>query len=130
MGWRSTDLSEDEAYQQAANLNLIFSQYGQRTEADRVEVQAPMEVESATWTVAWTLDCWVKEEHEWWGRVRGSDGRQVWIRASDLRRPAARSAGSRVRGWTMTQHGTRTHLAQRIDPCRHSSQPNQPWRQL
>ena len=41
MGWRSTDLSEDDAYQQAANLNLMFSQYGQRNEADRVEVQPP-----------------------------------------------------------------------------------------
>jgi hypothetical protein len=81
-----TDLSEDDAHQQAANLNLMFSQYGQRNEADRVEVQPPVEVEAATWSTAGTLDYWVKEEHEWWGRVRGQDGRQVWIRASDLRR--------------------------------------------
>jgi hypothetical protein len=89
MGWRSTDLSEDEAHQQAANLNLMFSQYGQRTDVDRVEVQPPVEVEAATWSAAGTLDYWVKEEREWWGRVRRPYGRQVWIRASDLRRASA-----------------------------------------
>jgi hypothetical protein len=26
-----------------------------------------------------------KERQGWWGRVRGLDGRQVWIRAADLR---------------------------------------------
>ena len=89
MGWRSTDVSEDEAHQQAANLNLIFSQYGQRSEADRLEVQPPIEVEAATWTAAGTLDFWVKEEREWWGRVRGQVGHQNWIRASVLRRSSA-----------------------------------------
>jgi hypothetical protein len=33
------------------------------------------------------LDWWVKERREWWGRVRGQDGRQRWVRAVDLRRP-------------------------------------------
>jgi hypothetical protein len=28
---------------------------------------------------------WVKERRECWGRVRGADGRQRWIRAVDLR---------------------------------------------
>ena len=31
------------------------------------------------------LDWWVKEQLEWWGHVRGADGRQRWIRAGDLR---------------------------------------------
>jgi hypothetical protein len=31
------------------------------------------------------LDWWVRERREWWGRVRGADGRQRWIRAVDLR---------------------------------------------
>jgi hypothetical protein len=31
----------------------------------------------------------VKEPLEWFGRVRGADGRQRWIRAVDLR-PASR----------------------------------------
>lgn len=41
-------------------------------------------MESATWPLAGTLDWWVKEGREWWGRVRGPDGHQVWIRAADL----------------------------------------------
>jgi len=27
----------------------------------------------------------VKERREWWGRVRGKDGRQRWVKAADLR---------------------------------------------
>jgi hypothetical protein len=30
-------------------------------------------------------DWWVKERQEWWGRVRGRDSRQRWIRAADIR---------------------------------------------
>jgi len=89
MGWRGTDLSEDDAIQQAADLNVIFNQYGQREQADRLEVKPPIEVESATWAAAGVLDYWVKEEHEWWGRVRAADGHQTWIRASDLRKSSA-----------------------------------------
>jgi len=85
MSWRATDLSENEAHQQAADLNVTFNQYGQRAEADRREVNPPIEGESATWSAAGPLDWWVKERQEWWGRVRGSDGRQRWIKAADLR---------------------------------------------
>ena len=70
----------------AADLNVTFNQYGQRDQADRLEVTPPIEVESATWVAAGKLDYWVKEEREWCGRVRGPDGQQTWIRASDLRR--------------------------------------------
>jgi hypothetical protein len=52
--------------------------------ADRREVNPPIEVESATWASAGTLDRWVKERPEWWGRVRGAGGRQRWVRATDL----------------------------------------------
>jgi hypothetical protein len=86
MGWRATDLSEDDAQQQAADLNVIFNQYGQRAEADRREVNPPVQVESATWSAGGLLDYWVKERHEWWGRVRGPDGHEVWFKATDLRR--------------------------------------------
>ena len=55
------------------------------SEADRREVNPPIEVESATWSSGGTLDWWVKERREWCGRVRGADGRQNWIRAADLR---------------------------------------------
>jgi hypothetical protein len=66
--------------------DLDPSAYG---EADRREVDPPIPVETATWTHAGQLDWWVKESRprlEWFGRVRGSDGRQRWIAASDLRR--------------------------------------------
>jgi hypothetical protein len=58
----------------------------QRAEADRREVDPPIEVQAATWSAGGQLDWWVKERQEWWGRVRGLDGRQRWIRALDLRR--------------------------------------------
>jgi hypothetical protein len=59
-------------------------------EADRGEVDPPIQVDTATWTKAGRLDWWVKERQQWMGRVRGKDGKQRWIRASDLR-PASGS---------------------------------------
>jgi hypothetical protein len=35
MCWSATDLAQDDARQQAADLNVTFNQYGQRDEADR-----------------------------------------------------------------------------------------------
>jgi hypothetical protein len=64
-----------------------------RAEADRREVDPPIQVEVATWSRAGQLDWWVKEHRprtEWLGRVRGADGKQRWIRAADLR-PASGS---------------------------------------
>jgi hypothetical protein len=54
-------------------------------EADRREVNPPIEVEAATWSAGGQLDWWVKERGRWLGRVRGPDGRQKWIKAPDLR---------------------------------------------
>jgi len=54
-------------------------------EADRREVDPPIEVELATRSAGGTLDWWVKERREWWGRVRGPNGREKWIRVTDLR---------------------------------------------
>jgi hypothetical protein len=54
-------------------------------EADRREVDPPIEVQTASWSKAGQLDWWVKERQHWLGRVRGKDGRQRWIRAADLR---------------------------------------------
>jgi len=68
MSWRATDLAEDDARQQAADLNVTFNQYGQRDQADRRELSPPIEVESATWSAAGDLDYLVKERQEWWGR--------------------------------------------------------------
>ena len=66
MSWIATDLSENEAKQKAADKNVMFDQYGQRSESERREVDPPRPV-------------------AWWGRVRGPDGHYVWIKASDLR---------------------------------------------
>src|SRR5215211_5647603 len=66
--------------------DLDPTQYG---EADRRAVDPPVEVQVATWSAAGTLDWWVRERREWFGRVRGPNGRQRWIKAADLR-PAAR----------------------------------------
>jgi hypothetical protein len=63
--------------------DLDPSQYD---EADRREVDPPLAVESATWSPGGQLDWWVKERQDWWGRVRGGDGRQRWVKAVDLRR--------------------------------------------
>jgi hypothetical protein len=59
-----------------------LSEYGA---ADRREVNPPIDVELATWSAAGQLDWWVRERREWFGRVRGPDGRQRWIKAADLR---------------------------------------------
>jgi hypothetical protein len=66
--------------------DLDPSQYG---EAARREVDPPVEVQVATWSAAGTLDWWVSERREWMGRVRGPNGKQRWIKASDIR-PVAR----------------------------------------
>ena len=85
MSWIASDLSENEAKQRAADRNVAFDQYGQRSDADRREVSPPVEVESATWAAAGQLDYWVKDRDGWCGRVRHPDGEYVWIKAGDLR---------------------------------------------
>jgi hypothetical protein len=64
MSWKATDLSENEAKQQAADLNVTFNQYGQRNQDDRREVKPPVSVESASWSAAGELDYWVKDRYE------------------------------------------------------------------
>jgi hypothetical protein len=71
-------------------MDLSKDDLEQISEADRREVDPPIQVDTATWSRAGLLDWWVKERQEWWGRVRGADGRQRWIRA-DLR-PASGSS--------------------------------------
>ena len=66
-------------------MDLSADDVQQRAEGDRREVDPPIQVEAAVWSSAGQLDWWVKERQEWWGRVRGADGRQRWIRAVDLR---------------------------------------------
>jgi hypothetical protein len=69
-----------------SDMDLSDAELRRRAEADRRELDPPIEVEAATWSPGGQLDWWVKERREWWGRVRGQDGHQRWIRAVDLRR--------------------------------------------
>ena len=70
-------------------MDLSDAEVQQLAEVDRREVDPPIPVEMATWSPGGQLDWWVKESRprlEWFGRVRGADGRQRWIKAADLRR--------------------------------------------
>jgi hypothetical protein len=71
-------------------MELSHDEVQHLAEADRREVDPPIEVYAATWSHAGQLDWWVKERQQWLGRVRGADCRQRWIRAVDLR-PASGS---------------------------------------
>ena len=86
MSWHATDLAEDDARQQAADLTVTFNLYGQRDQADRREVSPPIEVESATWSGAGDLDYLAERAP---GVVlpgtASSTDINVWIRAVDLR---------------------------------------------
>jgi hypothetical protein len=68
-----------------SDMELSDAELQRRDAADRREVDPPIEVDTAMWSAGGTLDWWVKEHRKWWGRVRGQDGRQQWIRAADLR---------------------------------------------
>jgi hypothetical protein len=72
--------------------DLDPSQYG---EADRREVDPPIQVESATWSPGDQLDWWVKERREWFGRVRGKDGCQRRPELLIVDRPGRRDRGKK-----------------------------------
>jgi hypothetical protein len=65
-------------------MDLTDDEVQQRAEADRREVNPPIQVETATWSKAGQLDSWVKERQEWGSRTRGRRA-QRWIKAVDLR---------------------------------------------
>jgi hypothetical protein len=79
--WRGYSARTETVFECSMH-DLDPSQYA---EADRREVNPPIKVEAATWSLGGTLDWWVRERREWFGRVRGPNGRQKWIKASDLR---------------------------------------------
>jgi hypothetical protein len=66
-------------------MELSDSDLQRFAEADRRVIDPPIEVQVATWSEAGDLDWWVKDRQEWFGRVRGADGRRRWIKAVDLR---------------------------------------------
>jgi hypothetical protein len=78
-------LAEQDAHDQAAELELQYDAHGYRSAATVQRVDPPVRVERAC-QLAGVLDAWVRENGEWIGRVRGDDGRIVWIRGAELRR--------------------------------------------
>jgi hypothetical protein len=72
-------------------MDLSGDNVRQLAEADRRKVDPPIEVETAMLSIAGQLDWWVKDQQEWWGRLRGADNRQRWMRAVDFISRAARS---------------------------------------
>jgi hypothetical protein len=66
-------------------MDLSNDDLQQFLEADRREVDPPIQVELATWSAGGQLDWWVKDRQEWWGRVCGASGRQRWVKAVDIR---------------------------------------------
>jgi hypothetical protein len=91
MSWRATDLAEDDARQQAADLNVTSTSTGNATKPIAEKSARRSRWSQPTWSAAGDLDYLVKERQEWWGRVRRPDRHHVWIRAVDLR--AAKELG-------------------------------------
>ena len=56
-------------------MNPSGDEAQQRVEADRREVDPPIQVKTATWSAAGQLDWWVKDGRSG-GPGRGADGRQ------------------------------------------------------
>jgi hypothetical protein len=65
-------------------LELLYDANAYRCVATVQRVDPPVTVER-TWQLAGVLDAWVRENGVWIGRVRGHDGRIVWIRGAELR---------------------------------------------
>jgi hypothetical protein len=55
-------------------MDLSEADLRQFAEADRREVDPPIEVQTASWSPGGQLDWWVKDRQEWYGRVRGVNG--------------------------------------------------------
>jgi len=65
--WLATHGRLDEAEHVVADLE-------RRAEADRREVDPPVQVDMASWSLGGRLDYWVKERQQWFGRVRSANG--------------------------------------------------------
>lgn len=86
-GQRGSGLSEQDAHDQAAALELQYDAHGYRDASTVRRVDPPVPVD--VFQPAGVLDHWVRENGEWIGRVRGVDGKFVWVREADLRKSAA-----------------------------------------
>jgi hypothetical protein len=86
-------------------MDLSADEVQQRAEANRREVDPPIQVDTATWSRAGQLDWWVKERQQWLGRVRGSDGRQRGSERLIFVPRAAHAGNSSMRGAVSTLKG-------------------------
>lgn len=86
-GWRGRGLPEAAAHQLAADLELQYDAHGPRDAATVRRLDAPQEVDRATWEAGGLLDAWVfsRRDGEWIGRVRNPDGTISWLRSTELR---------------------------------------------
>jgi hypothetical protein len=83
-GQRGSGLAEQDAHDQAAELELQYDAHGYRS-ADTVQrIDPPVPVERAR-QLAGVLDAWVHENGERIGRIRRDNGRIEWIRGAELR---------------------------------------------
>ena len=82
-------------------MDLSEGDLERSAEADRRAVDPPIEVRGATWSPGGgQLDSWVKDRQEWFGRVRGADGRQRWVKPADIRPASGSWSGHAARDWS------------------------------
>ena len=81
-------------------MDLSDDEIQQHAEADRREVDPPIQIQTATWSTAGQLDWWVKERREWFGRVRSDRPLEVGGKAS-----AARIEGATLKVYPSVPNG-------------------------
>ncbi len=79
-------MTEAEASQQASQLDVLHDFYADRAldEVRRLEIPRLVECQPG-WRYARELDAWVRDDGQWWGRVRDDRGVYRWHRATELR---------------------------------------------
>lgn len=80
------DLSESEAAELAADLNARYDTYGLRGPEAVRWCKPAVPVAVRRWMLVGTIDVWIRDRGEWYGRVCDDTGRVRWYPADDLRR--------------------------------------------
>ncbi|WP_132154873.1 hypothetical protein [Kribbella antiqua] len=79
------DLSEAEAADLAADLNATYDTYGEHGPDVLRWCRPAVPVAARRWKPAGTIDVWIRDRGEWYGRVCDDTGRVRWYPADDLR---------------------------------------------
>ncbi|MGW1341320.1 hypothetical protein ACWCOV_09720 [Kribbella sp. NPDC002412] len=79
------DLGEAEATELAADLNARYDSYGERGPEAVRWCKPSVPVAVRRWRLAGTIDVWIRDRGEWYGRVCDDSGRVRWYPADDLR---------------------------------------------